>query len=74
MKLCQEEMVQVRVAKDPAQDVERDEARARVEAEWVDRSRRVRAEIVSVQNAERRFLMLPDSLVMQKAVLNAEQK
>jgi hypothetical protein len=62
------------VVKDRARDVEWDEARARVEAEWVDHSRRVRAEIVSVQNAERRFLMLPDSLVTPKAVLNVEQK
>jgi hypothetical protein len=72
MKLCQEEMVQDQVVKDRARDVEWDEARARVEAEWVDHSRRAREEIVSVRAVEQRLLMLPDSLVMQKAVLNVE--
>jgi len=48
--------------------------RARVEAEWAARLRLGRAETVSVQNAEQRLLMLSDSLVMQKAVLNVERK
>jgi len=58
----------------PAQDVAWVEARARVEAGWADHLQRGRAEVVSVQNVEQRLLMLPDSLVMQKAVLNVEQK
>ena len=50
------------------------EDRARVEAGWADHLPQGRAEIVYVRNAEQRLLMLPDSLVMQKAVLNVEQK
>ena len=45
-----------------------------VEAGWVDRLQRGQAEIVSVQTAERRLLMLPDSLVAQEAVLNVVRK
>ncbi len=58
-------MEQVQLVKDPAQDVVWDEARARVEAEWVDHLQQDRAEIVSVQTAEQRLLMLPGSRVIQ---------
>ena len=58
-------MVQGQLVKDPARDAVRDEARARVEAGWVDHLPQGRAEVVSVRNAEQRLLMLPDSLVMR---------
>ena len=67
-------MVQDRVAKDQAQDVVWVEARARVEAEWVDHLQQGQVEIVSAQAAELKSLMLPDSLVMQRVVLSVEQK
>jgi len=69
-------MVQVLLAKGPAQDVVWDEAkvRARVEAEWVDRLQQGRAVIASVRNAEQQLLILQDSHVMQKIVLNVERK
>ena len=47
------------------------EAKARVEAEWADHLPQGRAEVVSVQTAEQRLLMLPDSLAIHKAVRNA---
>ena len=58
----------------PAQDEAEVRVKDRVEAEWVDRMRQVRAEIVSVRNAERRLHMLPDNLVMQKVVLSVVQE
>ena len=58
----------------PAQDVVWDEARAKVEAGWADHLQQGRVEIVSVQTAEQQLLMLPDSLVTQKAVLNVARK
>jgi len=69
-------MVQVLLAKGPAQDVVWDEAkvRARVEAEWVDRLQQGRAVIASVRNAEQQLLILQDSHVMQRIVLNVERK
>jgi len=72
--LCQEEMEQGRAVRDRVAAEVWDEGKARVEAEWVDRLPQDRVEIVSVQTAEQRLLMLPDSLVMQKAVLNVEQR
>jgi hypothetical protein len=72
--LCQEVTVQGLLVKGLAQDVVWAEAKARVEAEWVDRLPQGRAEAVYVRNAEQRLLMLPDSLVMQKAVLNVVRK
>jgi len=50
------------------------EARARAEAEWVARLQQDRAEVVSVRNAEQRLDMLPESLVMQKAVRSVERE
>jgi hypothetical protein len=69
-------MVQVLAVRVPAQDVVwvQAEARAGVEAGWADRLQQGRAEVVSVQNAERRLLMLQDNLVMQKAVRSVERK
>ena len=67
-------MVQDPLVKDLAQDVARDEAEVRVEAEWAVLFQQDRVEIVSVQAVERRLFMLPDSLVMQKAVLNVARK
>jgi len=58
-------MVQGLRARDPAQAAVWAKARVKVEAEWVDLLQQGRAEIVSVQTAELRLLMLPDSLVMQ---------
>jgi hypothetical protein len=46
----------------------------KVEAEWAGLLQQGREEIVSVQNAEQRLLMLQDSRVMQKAVLNVVRK
>jgi hypothetical protein len=62
--------VQVLAAKGLAQDVVWDEAKVRAEAEWVDRLLEDQAEVVSVQNAEQRLLMLPESLAIKEAVLN----
>jgi len=72
--LCQEATVQVLPAKDLGQDVVWVEARARVEAGWVDHLRQGRAEIVSVRTAEQQFLMLPDSPVTQEAAPNVVQE
>ena len=66
--------VQALPVKDPAQAVVWGKVRARVEAEWVGHLQQGRAEIVSVRTAEQRLLMLPDSLVMQKAVRNVVRK
>ena len=63
--LCQKVMVQVQVAKGPAQDVVWGEAKARVKAEWVDRLPRDRVEVVCVRIVEQRLLILPDNHVMQ---------
>jgi len=68
--LCQEETVQDLGAKDPVEVEDED----KVEAEWTDHLQRGRAEIVYVQAAEQQLLMLQDSLVIQKAVLNVVQK
>ncbi len=67
-------MVQGLLVKGPAQAVVWVEARARVEAGWAGHLQQDRAEIVSVRTVEQRLLMLPDSLVTQKAVLNVVQK
>jgi len=72
--LCQEEMVQGLRAKVPAQAAVWAKARVKVEAEWVDLLQQGRAEIAYVQTAEQRPLTLPDSLVMQKAVLSVVRK
>ncbi len=74
--MCQEVMVQGLPAKVPAQagvwvEVK---ARARVEAEWADHLLQGRAEVVYARTAGRKLLMLQDSLVMQKAVLNVARK
>ena len=66
--------VQVLVAKDPAQAGVWAKARARVEAEWADHLQQGQAEVVYARTAEQRLLMLPGSLVMQKAVLNVVRK
>lgn len=62
------------MGKGPAQAVVWAEAADAAEAEWADHLQRGRAEIVYVQAAEQQLLMLQDSLVMQKAVLNVVQK
>jgi len=67
-------MEQGRAAKDRVAVEVWGEAKAKVEAEWEDHSPQGRAVIAYVRTAEQRLLMLPDSLVMQKAVLNVEQK
>ena len=66
--------VQVLAVKGPAQDVVWDEAKVKAEAEWVDRLLEDQAEVVSVQNAEQRSLMLSDSLAIKEAVLNVVRK
>jgi hypothetical protein len=66
--------VQVLAAKGQAQDVVWDEARARVEAEWADLILQGRVVIAFARTVEQLLLMLPGSLVMQKAALNVEQK
>ena len=58
-------MVQGLRARVPAQAGVWVEAKAKVEAEWADHLPQGRAEVVSVQTAEQRLLMPPDSLVMQ---------
>jgi hypothetical protein len=50
------------------------EAKDKVEAEWADHLPQAQVEIVCVRTAEQRSLILPGSLVMQKAVLNVVQK
>ena len=67
-------MVQARLVRDPAQVVGWDAVRAKVEAGWAVLLQQGRAEIVSVQAAEQRLLMLQDSLVIKEAVLNVVQK
>jgi len=67
-------MVQGLLARVPARAVVWVEAKAKVEAEWVGHLQQGRAEIVSVRTVEQRLLMLPDSLVTQKAVLNVVRK
>jgi len=71
---CQEEMVQGLQARVPAQAGVWGKARAKVEAGWADHLQQGRAEIVYVRTAEQRPLMLPDSLVMQRAVRNVVRK
>jgi len=63
--LCQEEMVQGLRARDPAQAGVWVDVPEAAEAGWADHLQQGRAEVVSVQTAEQRLLMLPDSLVMQ---------
>ena len=67
-------MVQGLVARVPAQAGVWVELKARAEVGWADHLQQGRAEIVSVRTAATRPLMLPGSLVMQKAVLNVVQK
>ena len=50
------------------------EAKAKVEAEWVDHLLQDRADNAFVRNVDRRFLTLPDSPVMRKAVPNVVRK
>jgi hypothetical protein len=61
-------------ARDRVQDVVRDLVKAEVEEEWAGLSQQDRVEKVSVQAVERQLLMLQDSLVMQKVVLNVVRK
>ena len=68
--LCQEETVEDLGDKDPVEVEDED----KVEAEWTDHLQQARVEIVYAQTAEQQLLMLQDSLVMQKAVLNVVQK
>jgi hypothetical protein len=63
--LCQEEMEQGLPAGVPARAGVWAKDRARVEAGWVDHLLQGRAEVASVQTAEQRLLILPDSPVMQ---------
>jgi hypothetical protein len=72
--LCQEVTVQARLAKDPAQDVVWDAARANVKAGWAVHLQQGRAEIVSVQAVEQRSLMLSDSRVIKEAVQSVVRK
>jgi len=65
-------MVQALQAKDPARDVVWDEARVKAEAGWAGLLLQVRVEIVCARTVVQQPLMLPGSLVMQKAVLNVE--
>ena len=58
-------MVQVQAARAPVQAEVWVEVRDKVEAGWADHLQRGRAEVVSVQNAEQRLLMLPGILVMR---------
>ena len=67
-------MVQARPVKDLAQVVGWDAGRAKVEAGWAVPLQQGRAEIVSVQAAEQRSLMLQDSRVIKEVVLNVVQK
>ena len=67
-------MVQGLQAKGPAQAEVWAKAGVRVEAEWADRLQQGRAVIVYVLTVEQRSLMLPDSLVMRKAVLSVVRK
>ena len=66
--------VQGLLARVPAQDVVWDEARAKVEAGWADHLQQGRAEIVSVQTAQQRLLMLPDSLVIKEVAQNVDRR
>jgi len=50
--LCPEEMVQGLQAKAAVQDAAQGEGKAKVEAEWVDRSPQDRAEIVYARTAQ----------------------
>ena len=50
--LCREEMVQALQARDAVQAVEWGEGKARVEAEWVDRTLQDREEAVYARNAQ----------------------
>lgn len=67
-------MVQGLRARVPAQAGVWGKAPDAEEAEWAGRLQQGRVEVVSVQTAEKRSLMLQDSLVMQKAVQNVVQK
>jgi len=67
-------MVQGLPAKVPAQAGVWVEVKAKVEAGWADHLQQDRAEVVSVQTAGRKSLMLLDSLVMQKVVLSVVRK
>ncbi len=60
--------------RDRVQGVVRDLVKAEVEEEWAGLSQQDQVEILSVRTAERQLLMLPDSLLMQKAVLNVARK
>ena len=67
-------MVQGLPARVPAQAGVWVEAKAKVEAGWADHLLQGRAVIAYVRAAEQRPLILPDSLVMQKAVLIVVRK
>ena len=67
-------MVQGLPARVPAQAGVWAEAKDKVEAGWADHLQQGRAVIAYVQTAGKRLHMLPDSLVMQKAVLNVVRK
>ena len=62
------------MGKGPAQAVVWAEAADAAEAEWADHLLQARVVIAYVQTAEQQLLMLQDSLVIQKAVLNVVQK
>ena len=61
-------------ARVPARAVVWAEAADAAEAEWAGHLLQARAVIAYVQTAEQLLLILQDSLVMQKAVLNVVQK
>jgi hypothetical protein len=67
-------MEQARLAKGLAQAGVWVEAKAKVKAEWADHLPQGRAEVASVRTVEQRLRMLPDSLVMRKAVRNVVRK
>ena len=67
-------MVQDLPVRDPARAEVWAETADAAEAEWADHLPQARVVIAYVQTAEQQLLMLQDSLVMQKAVLNVVQK
>jgi hypothetical protein len=67
-------MVQGLQAKAAAQAAVCGEGKAKVEAEWVDRSPQDRAEVVYARTAQQSSLMLPGSLVIQEVVQNVVRK
>jgi hypothetical protein len=67
-------MGQVLLVKNAAQAAAWGEGKARVEAEWEDRSPQDRAEVVYARTAQQSSLMLPGSLVIQEVVQNVVRK